>query len=78
MLKRVALWLIRLYQKTFSPDHGWFRARFPYGYCKFYPSCSEYTYQAIDKFGFFKGIFKGFWRIVRCNPWSRGGMDLVK
>ncbi|MEK7532396.1 MAG: membrane protein insertion efficiency factor YidD [Patescibacteria group bacterium] len=78
MLKRVALWLIRLYQKTFSPDHGWFRARFPYGYCKFYPSCSEYTYQAIDKFGFFKGIFKGSWRIARCNPWSRGGMDLVK
>lgn len=73
-----ALGMIRLYQKTISPDHGWFRARFPYGYCKFYPSCSEYTYQAIDKFGFFKGFFKGTWRILRCNPWSRGGMDLVK
>ncbi|OGL89417.1 hypothetical protein A3H75_03190 [Candidatus Uhrbacteria bacterium RIFCSPLOWO2_02_FULL_51_9] len=77
-LKWFALWLIRVYQKTVSPDHGWFRARFPYGYCKFYPSCSEYVYQSIEKLGLIKGIFKGSWRILRCNPWSKGGLDWVK
>lgn len=76
-MKKIALSAIRVYQKTLSPDHGVFRARFPYGYCKFYPSCSEYTYQSIEKFGLIKGIFKGAWRILRCNPWSRGGLDPV-
>lgn len=77
-MKKIALLAIRAYQKTLSPDHGWFRARFPYGYCGFYPSCSEYTYQSIEKFGLIRGIFKGVWRILRCNPWSHGGLDPVK
>jgi hypothetical protein len=46
--------------------------------CKFEPSCSEYTYQAIDKHGVFKGLVFGTWRILRCNPWSKGGYDPVK
>lgn len=76
-LPRVAvLWLIRLYQKTISPDHGWNKALFPHGYCKFYPTCSEYGYQAIKKNGLAVGIFKTIWRVLRCNPWSKGGMDL--
>ncbi len=69
------LWLIRLYQKTLSPDHGFLKALFPHGYCKYAPSCSEYTRLSIEKHGVFLGSAKGFWRIVRCNPCSRGGDD---
>ena len=46
--------------------------------CRFEPSCSEYTYQAIFKYGVFKGIILGIWRILRCNPFSKGGEDLLK
>ena len=77
-MKRMALWLIRVYQKTISPDHGWFSASFSNGYCRFDPTCSEYTYQAIEKYGLLKGGFKGIIRILRCNPFSRGGDDPVK
>lgn len=49
----------------------------PGGYCKFSPSCSEYTYQAIDRHGVIRGIFLGSWRILRCNPWSIGGDDPI-
>jgi putative membrane protein insertion efficiency factor len=75
IIKLPFLTLIRLYQKTFSPDHGFFKKFFPYGYCRFYPTCSEYTYQAIDKYGIFKGSALGFWRVLRCNPWNPGGED---
>lgn len=70
------LGLIRLYQHTISPDHGIFKAAFPRGYCRFYPSCSEYSYQIIKKQGLIKGIIKTIWRILRCNPWGKGGVDL--
>jgi len=70
------LWLIRFYQKTISPDHGFFKAFFRHGYCRFYPSCSEYGYQVIKKRGLFIGLFKTTWRILRCNPWNKGGVDL--
>ena len=70
------LWLIRLYQKTISPDHGLFKSRFPHGYCRFYPTCSEYGYQVIKKRGLIVGSLKAVWRILRCNPWDKGGVDL--
>jgi hypothetical protein len=46
--------------------------------CKFYPTCSEYTKQAIEKYGSLKGIFLGINRILRCNPFSKGGYDPLK
>lgn len=70
------LCLIRLYQKTLSPDHGFLKHLWPHGYCKYYPSCSEYGYQVIKKRGILVGIPKIIWRILRCNPWSKGGVDL--
>lgn len=70
--------LIRLYQKTLSPDHGWVKVFFPHGYCKYYPSCSEYTVQAIKKQGNIKGLLLGFKRILKCNPFSKGGIDLIE
>lgn len=70
------LWLIRLYQKTLSPDHGPLKNLFPHGYCRFYPTCSEYSYQIIKKRGLIIGLPKSLWRIIRCNPWNKGGIDL--
>jgi len=46
--------------------------------CKFYPTCSEYTKQAINKYGALKGTILGGWRIIRCNPFSKGGYDPLK
>jgi uncharacterized protein len=75
--KIIFLKVIRIYQKTLSFDHGWLKHMYPHGYCRFHPTCSEYTYQAIEKYGVIKGGMKGFWRILRCNPFSDGGNDPV-
>lgn len=74
---KFVLGLIVLYQKTLSPDHGLFRSRFPYGYCKFYPSCSEYSKQAFTKFGLIKGFYLTSKRIVKCHPWAKPKIDNV-
>lgn len=76
-VKMVVLSVIRLYQKTLSFDHGPLAKIFPFWGCRFHPSCSEYTYEAIAKYGIIKGCFLGAKRLVRCNPWSRGGHDPV-
>jgi hypothetical protein len=78
---QVRLWvlkLIRVYQKTISFDHGIFRHFFPNGYCRFHPTCSEYGYQAVEKYGVIKGGWLALWRIIRCNPWNKGGNDPLK
>ncbi|MBU0706033.1 membrane protein insertion efficiency factor YidD [Patescibacteria group bacterium] len=68
--------LLWLYQKTLSPDHSfWAKAVHTRGFCKFHPTCSEYTKQVLRKYGFFRGTFKGVCRVGRCNPWSDGGID---
>ncbi len=64
---KLAVLLIRLYQKFLSPA-------FP-GTCRFHPTCSEYAVMAIEKYGLFKGSLKSLWRILRCNPFSKGGID---
>ncbi|MCH8049478.1 membrane protein insertion efficiency factor YidD [Patescibacteria group bacterium] len=69
---------IILYQKTLSFDHGLLRFLYPYGYCQFYPSCSEYCRQAILKRGVLQGLALGGWRVLRCHPWSKGGIDRVE
>lgn len=74
-LRFVILFLIRIYQRALSPDHGFFKFLYPNGFCRYVPSCSQYAYEAIFKYGIIKGVIKSFFRIVRCNPWSRGGYD---
>ncbi len=69
---------IRWYQKTLSFDHGPLNFLYSEGFCRFKPTCSEYTYQVIEKHGVILGSFKGLWRIMRCNPWGKGGYDPVK
>lgn len=76
-LKSFFIKLIEFYQRTLSPDTGRFRAFFPGGYCKYTPNCSEYCKQSIIKYGLAKGLKRGIWRVVRCNPWSKGGYDPV-
>ncbi len=68
-MKRIGLGLIRLYQVTLS------RA-FP-STCRYMPSCSQYTYEAISKYGLFKGVGMGTRRISRCHPFHEGGYDPV-
>jgi putative membrane protein insertion efficiency factor len=74
-MKKIIVKLIEFYQRTLSPDTGWARARFPGGYCKYTPNCSEYCKISIKKHGILKGTILGGWRILRCNPWSKGGYD---
>lgn len=66
-MKYIALGLIRIYQLLVSPWLG--------HNCRYYPSCSEYTYEAIKKYGFFKGSWLGGKRILRCHPFHEGGVD---
>ncbi len=69
-MKVFFIFLINIYQKiTFL-----FRKK---DVCMFYPTCSEYTKQAIEKYGVFKGIYIGIKRILRCNPWAKNGIDIV-
>jgi putative membrane protein insertion efficiency factor len=69
-MKKILICLINFYQKHISSGTN--------PHCKYYPSCSEYTKQAIEKYGAIKGVAKGTWRILRCNPFSKGGYDPVK
>lgn len=70
--------LIKIYQKTLSPDHGPIKIFYPHGYCRFYPTCSEYGVDAVSKYGIFKGGIMTTYRVLRCNPWNKGGHDPVK
>lgn len=76
-MTRILVAIINLYQRTISPDHGWFRFRYPYGCCRFHPTCSEYTKQAIIRHGPVIGSWLGLRRLVRCHPWAAGGIDPV-
>jgi len=70
--------LIVIYQYTLSFDHSPFMSRFSrYQVCRFHPTCSEYGYEAIGKYGLLKGGLLTAYRILRCNPWSPGGHDPV-
>ncbi len=70
MMKKICTKLIEFYQKNISPWLG--------HNCKYYPTCSEYTKQAIEKYGAVRGTIKGIKRILRCNPFSKGGYDPLK
>jgi hypothetical protein len=70
---RLVAGAIRLYQRTLSPNHGPLDQGFRG--CRYYPSCSEYTVRAVEARGVTVGLLKGAWRILRCNPFSRGGVD---
>ena len=72
-MKKILIKIIEWYQKHISL---WLQQK--YINCKYYPTCSEYTKQALEKYGTIKGIRLGVWRILRCNPLSKGGYDPLK
>ena len=67
-MKKLLLILIRFYQKNISPLKS-------VSSCRFIPTCSEYAYQAIEKYGFFKGGYLAVRRLLRCHPFHKGGYD---
>jgi len=77
MIKKVILWILRGYQRTLSLDHGWLGKIVTIRMCRFYPSCSQYTYEAIEHFGIFRGTWMGMNRLFRCHPFHPGGYDPV-
>ncbi|PIV10086.1 MAG: membrane protein insertion efficiency factor YidD [Candidatus Omnitrophica bacterium CG02_land_8_20_14_3_00__42_8] len=70
MLRKFILALIKIYQKTISPDHGYFPILKLLGECRHYPTCSQYTYQAIKREGALKGLWLGLKRLATCHPWG--------
>ena len=68
-MKRLLIRLVRFYQKGISPLKP--------PYCKYIPTCSQYAVEALERFGALKGTALAVWRILRCNPFSRGGYDPV-
>jgi putative membrane protein insertion efficiency factor len=70
VVRAVVVAPIRLYQRLISPALG--------QRCKYYPSCSEYAVQAIRTFGILRGLVLAAWRLLRCNPFSHGGLDPVE
>ena len=72
-MKKIMIFLLKVYKKTISPMISACGI-----HCKYYPTCSEYTKQALKKYGAVKGTIKGIKRILRCNPFSKGGYDPLK
>jgi uncharacterized protein len=68
-VRNVFLFPLRAYQRLLSPMLG--------NRCKYYPSCSEYAAQAIERYGILRGLVLAGWRLLRCNPFSHGGYDPV-
>ena len=69
-MKRVLIYIIGLYRKYISPMKK--------SCCRFYPTCSQYAIEAIEKKGAFRGSIMSIWRILRCNPFGKGGYDPVE
>lgn len=68
-MTKLAILFVRFYQYCISPFLG--------NHCRYYPSCSSYTLTAIERFGLLKGGFLGLKRLLRCHPWTEGGIDHV-
>jgi len=67
---RIALLLLRAYQTLVSPMLG--------PRCKYHPTCSQYAADALREFGLARGLLLAGWRLLRCNPWSHGGVDYAR
>ncbi|MEK7518146.1 MAG: membrane protein insertion efficiency factor YidD [Patescibacteria group bacterium] len=78
-MKAIILALIHFYQKTSFFHKALFRTLFiSDAVCRYQPTCSNYTYQAVEKYGALKGLFLGLKRIICCHPWASGGYDPLR
>lgn len=72
MLKTFILFSIKVYQKLFSFDHGIPAQLFPNSaFCRYTPTCSQFGYEAVERYGAFKGGWLAFKRVLRCHPWTK-------
>lgn len=69
-MKKILIGLVKTYQKYLSPLKG-------HSTCIYFPTCSQYAVEAIEKYGALKGGLLAVWRILRCNPFAKGGYDPV-
>ncbi len=69
VMRAVLIVLIRVYQLFFSPLLG--------NHCRFYPSCSQYAREAVERYGVIRGVWLAIRRVLRCHPWHPGGFDPV-
>ena len=69
-MRYLGVGLVWLYRVTLGPFLG--------GHCKYHPSCSAYAIEAYKEYGLIKGTVLAAWRLARCNPWSRGGVDYAR
>ena len=76
-MKKVVLQLIKIYQYTISLDHGLLSYFTSGPRCRFVPTCSQYTYDAVKTYGVIRGLWMGVKRVSRCHPWNEGGFDKV-
>ncbi len=67
--------IIKFYQNKIKKDNHYLKTQYPQFFCRFKPSCLEYSIQAIEKYGIFKGGLKACYRALRCNPFNKGGDD---
>jgi len=67
MIKKSVILFLKIYKKLISPLYP--------ASCRYYPTCSHYAIESVEKYGVFKGLIKAVWRILRCNPFSKGGID---
>ena len=67
MLKKFVIKFLKGYQKFISPIYP--------PSCRYYPTCSQYSIEAVEKYGVAKGLLKAIWRVIRCNPFAKGGID---
>lgn len=73
--QKILIWAIKKYQKFISPDHSSLSSS---PYCRYYPSCSQYAIESIEKKWVIVWWFKALWRILRCQPWSKWWFDPVE
>ena len=69
-MKKILIGMVKIYQKYLSPLKG-------HSICIYFPTCSQYAVEAIEKYGALKGGLLTVWRILRCNPFAKGGYDPV-
>ncbi|MCL1845111.1 MAG: membrane protein insertion efficiency factor YidD [Defluviitaleaceae bacterium] len=72
-MKAAVLAILRFYKRFVSPGLAFFGVQ-----CRFFPSCSDYMYEAVRRYGVMRGGCMGAWRLLRCQPFSKGGYDPVK
>jgi len=70
VLRAIAIAPVRVYQRAISPAIP--------RRCKYHPTCSEYAIAAVRRYGILRGLVLAAWRLLRCNPWSHGGVDFVE